>query len=313
MSRNDSTKKLTKIITVMIISICLILGLSSCMLIPSGDNYYDSSSDANDNITPRFASRPQGSADILEGNVLIISIYAKDSKHMWNDDDMAYTKKAMNTAVSWLESQSRKYAHSADIIYENGDLRYELKKEGLTDAALSDESSDRFLDFYDDVEEYIQTNIPVNALKKKYKARSAGFVLFLPAEGNSFTLPYVRSYSTTMKYYNEFTTLFLYDASLPNQYENPATYAHEMLHLFGAVDLYQKSKKDGITNSLVSEIKSDYPHELMYYTYDSNNASNFESINKSLSPYTLYFIGWSDGKKEIKKHPEIERDVRCAF
>lgn len=60
--------------------------------------------------------------------------------------------------------------------------------------------------------------------------------------------------------------------------------AHEILHLFGAVDLYPNHN---FPNFNYAELASVYPNELMRIQH--------KSIEKlSISPITAYFLGWKD-------------------
>jgi hypothetical protein len=92
-----------------------------------------------------------------------------------------------------------------------------------------------------------------------------------------------------------------------------STYAHEILHLFGACDLYEENKTDHISQELADYIADNYPHEIMYYTYEDDDTSNFDEITKEMSPVTLYFLDWGDGGAEIKQFPEIKRKYPCTF
>jgi hypothetical protein len=64
---------------------------------------------------------------------------------------------------------------------------------------------------------------------------------------------------------------------------------------------------------LADYIADNYPHEIMYYTYEDDDTSNFDEITKEMSPVTLYFLDWGDGGAEIKQFPEIKRKYPCAF
>lgn len=66
--------------------------------------------------------------------------------------------------------------------------------------------------------------------------------------------------------------------------KNPAVIAHELLHLFGAVDLYPTTYH---ANFNFTEIEEAYPDEIMRIQH--------KEISKlMLSPITKYYIGWED-------------------
>lgn len=254
---------------------------------------------------------PQGSAVYLRDNVLLISVYVTDGKAIWSEEDIAQTKKSMEVATDWIESQAAQYDVPLHLFWEEEDLNYEWNKRGL----LEESYSDIPYTYCNTVGEYLST-MPSKALRKKYKAGSIGYIFFYPASYSAYAYPYeaVGVDSIDRFAYNEFCTLYLYDGDEDDAlYETPATYAHEILHLFGACDLYEENKTDHISTDLVDHIERDYPHEIMYYTYEDDNSSNYEEITKMLSPYTLYFLDWDDGAKAIERFPEIEREAPAAF
>lgn len=66
--------------------------------------------------------------------------------------------------------------------------------------------------------------------------------------------------------------------------KNPAAVAHELLHLFGAVDLYPHQHHPGFN---YKDIKEKYPNEIMRIAH--------KNINKLIvSPITEYYVGWND-------------------
>tara|TARA_B110000093_G_scaffold25877_1_gene25015 strand:- start:19400 stop:19753 length:354 start_codon:yes stop_codon:yes gene_type:complete len=66
--------------------------------------------------------------------------------------------------------------------------------------------------------------------------------------------------------------------------KNPATIAHEFLHLFGAIDLYPNQM---YPNFNFKELEEIYPNEIMRITH-----KNIDKL--MLSPITKYYIGWQD-------------------
>lgn len=57
-------------------------------------------------------------------------------------------------------------------------------------------------------------------------------------------------------------------------------YAHEILHLFGAADLYVGSRDTFVTQPLAQYVLNTWPDAIMYYTYNSDNGISYEHIEK---------------------------------
>ncbi len=69
---------------------------------------------------------------------------------------------------------------------------------------------------------------------------------------------------------------------------DPMVIAHEILHLFGAVDLYKPKGKQYWENKDLELIQSEFPHSIMY------NISDKSQQDLEIDPFTQYCIGWSD-------------------
>ena len=63
----------------------------------------------------------------------------------------------------------------------------------------------------------------------------------------------------------EFSYMFMHSN---DEEETPAAFAHEMMHQFGAIDLYQEDEEIGLSEEEIGIIESDYPNDIMYTTYD---------------------------------------------
>lgn len=253
---------------------------------------------------------PQGSAKVLEGNVVLVSVYLIDGSNDYTKEELSYTRKALDMASEWLEGKAKEHGVSLKIIRNDTDLTFRYRADGM----LRESQKEISFTYTDTIGDYL-AHFDLSVIMAEYDADSVGFVIFLPGEGTSFAYPYTATGNAkwdAIGYY-EFSNLFLYDESAPDEYENPATYAHEIMHLFGACDLYEENKTDNISQELSDYVADTYPDEIMYYTYEDDDTSNFEEITKDMSPVTLYFIGWGDGGEEIRKFPEITRKYPCAF
>ncbi|MFT5822974.1 MAG: hypothetical protein ACI8ZM_004231 [Crocinitomix sp.] len=67
-------------------------------------------------------------------------------------------------------------------------------------------------------------------------------------------------------------------------HKNPSDITHELLHLFGAIDLYPHGQQ---ANFNYSEIAEKYPNEIMRISH-----KNIDKL--MLSPITKYYIGWEN-------------------
>ena len=82
-------------------------------------------------------------------------------------------------------------------------------------------------------------------------------------------------------FYHEYSCLYRYDVYAgEGESESPATYAHEILHLFGAPDLYEGSSDDFVDDALIAYVEETYPDEIMNSTYNDDGTSSFDSVHR---------------------------------
>lgn len=87
--------------------------------------------------------------------------------------------------------------------------------------------------------------------------------------------------------------------------EGAATYAHEILHLFGARDLYMTSITDGISSALVRHVGKKYPNDIMFSTFTKSGKTLKYKIVNQVDRVTAYYLGWKT------KIPEKQRGLLC--
>lgn len=257
-----------------------------------------------------WMDKPTGSAVYLDGKTVLVSIYMdedKSSSKGWSDKNIKKTQEYMDIAVDYLEDEAKSFDCEADLIYdtsENPNLMYfsdmNVIKEGMNDD-----------DAHDATDSWVEKNIDYLALLEKYDADSIGFMFFMNASGTSWCYPYY-PYPDEPEYgYLEKAYIYLYDEY--DDYETPATYAHEILHMFGAVDLYTRSKEDGVTKKIIKYVENTYPRDIMYTVYDENEESVYEYVPCEIGPITAYFIGFTKDCDDLKRFPGSKRKAKASY
>jgi len=153
---------------------------------------------------------------------------------------------------------------------------------------------------------FIEESIPYLALADKYQTDSIGYVVLL----NYFCARnYAISYymGGTDEGYHEKAFLFF------GAYEPPAFDAHEILHLFGAVDLYVADPFYGVSKDFLAYVKRNYPDDIMFSELGRSGKPVYDSIQSEISRITAYCLNWLDDIPELKQFPEFRRDVPAAF
>lgn len=251
------------------------------------------------------ALRPQGSVNLLEGKTLLITVYLRDADTSWTRREVSYVQKAMRLSAAYIARQAEACGKTADLIFEGEDLSCDIYYEGMLDDSLLEDST-----FYDTALALIEKELSIDALIDKYGTDSFGFVVLMPYWGGAYALPYEGEYDEDDR---EMCVISLYDDENDGEYQSVPVFAHEILHLFGAVDLYETNPSDGVSAALVTYIEENEPTELMYYTYEPDDTSSYDGISQTLSDATLYSLGLISESPLIERFPLLKREYAGAF
>lgn len=247
-----------------------------------------------------------GSAKYLDGSTVLVSLFIEDPSSSWTEDKKEIVMSKMDLANDFLVSEGNSYGKSVNLIYniyEHPDLAYTVSYSETIDD--SSRSSYHLLEY---ITRYIDSTIPTQEILANYNVDSIAYMCFLDKSGVSYTFPYYEGDSDL--YYYETCYMFL---KCDGDYEPPAVYAHEMLHLFGARDLYSTNQTDGITKEFVQHIETDYPNEIMLTTYDENWNNVQEYVSNEITDITAYFLGWTDEIPELETYPSIYYPYPASF
>ena len=226
-----------------------------------------------------------GTADTIEGKTIIISIYANDEIVTWNNDLESDKNKIDDTlnnlklATDYLTKEVSKYNKTAAFTYDwkkYSDLKYE--------ATFKDNIVDNYNDKYITQKEWIIDNIDILKLKQKYAADNVIFMYFFNTDNTNTAI--TSTYNLDLDIVNVFPENNRYIVP-------PATYAHELLHTFGAPDLYFENitiNQDYVDYLL--EIDSD---DIMFKVTDTS------LIIDEFTDLDAYYVGLIDS------HPDIEK------
>lgn len=211
-------------------------------------------------------------------------------------------------AVDWITQQAQTYNAQPKIYYDTGENNlstFAAYKAGLTEDTTTGTT------FYDDVDT-LTAQVDVEFIQQQYGTASIGYLIFLPVEGASYSI--LHYLEDGGNYLNEFSCLYLYDSYAGEKtYNSPTVYAHEILHLFGAADLYVGSRDAFVTQPLAQYVLNTWPDAIMYYTYNNDNGISYEHIEKTLCPLTAYRLGLVDSFPGSEQFPAATQDPPGVF
>lgn len=266
--------------------------------------------------TPTFTEEQKnyGSAALLTDATVLVNVFLNDAAHgqTWDAESRAAAVQRVQMAVDWIGTQAETYGAAVDLICD--------RSEDASDAALTrsymlqnnirgGENSNESAAFLDEMDTLCES-LAADSRLAAYGARHIAFLFFLPISGTSFTMAHYADDGEN--FYYEYSCLYRRDAYTDGEDESPATYAHEILHLFGAPDLYDGSSDAYVDEALVAYVEDTYPDDIMLSTYEDDGSSRFDAITKELSPLTAYCLGLADTCPELAQFPllaEVEPGV----
>lgn len=299
-----------KIITILALLLCSI-SLCSC-----GSSKYDE-------LSTRYDGEPYsdweeaatGSTKYLDNQTVLISIFLEDQDALWSSLDMELAYNNLDIACNYLIEEGKRYGKDVDLIYDTKkypDLEYHFTYNkpfpGSAGVGYSENEEDT-VDLVRATQDYISENISVEDIMKKYNVNSIGYLIFVDNEADE-ACAYNFKYGEDKYYYNEIAFINLRWDEERNV--NPDTYAHEILHLFGARDLYYTSKGDGITREFVDYVAKEYKKDIMLGS-STDGVSWDDKVTSEITNITAYFIGWLDDISELNEFPEIKTRYAASY
>ena len=230
-----------------------------------------------------------GSAKSLEGKNLIYSLFVDTPDAKWTDRDKKKVLQNLEIAKEYIETEAKSYRKKVDLVVdfeENEDLTGSAR---INFSLKDGEDYEEALD--EEITAWFDEQIDYEALCKEYKAKGIATIVFVNHKGSTYAICYDGID-------NPKESLVMFAG------EVPAVYAHEILHLFGAHDLYEDAE---YTEEVCEYVKKAYPDEIMYTVTDKNGRLNDSEIQNELSPITAYHLGWANYIEEIDVFPQLKR------
>lgn len=237
-----------------------------------------------------------GSAGKISETTVVVSIFADDSTTEWNFDSqtdksmMDTMLKHLASAATWLEAQCGNYGAQTSFIYdwkENPDLFYTMDF-GYLKMVRPD--SGGFLS----ERTRIRNTIDSEELKQRYNAQNIIYIFYFNTDETNT----VNSWCLSDVYGNsdeEVINIFVRDTYDTGGYylASASTFAHEILHCFGAYDLYYSSA--AIPKAYVDYCKSTGSRDIMY------TVNNGATITPKFTQLCAYYVGLVDSCSEVEK------------
>lgn len=234
-----------------------------------------------------------GSAPYLRGKNVLVSLFVATPESSFTKEEQEEALAKVSKAVTYIEEQAAVYGVEAEFVYDFSEYQ-DLKLEAQADFEINES-----VDFIDRLDEEIalwkQELVSYDELLARYDADGIAMLIFVNNPGISYAIVYDGTDSV-----QETVILFTGDYYKPGCEETATAYAHEILHVFGAHDLYEDAE---FTAEVSEYVALTYPQEIMYTVEERNG-----QITAQLSEITAYHLGWVDELAELKQFPQLARE-----
>jgi hypothetical protein len=232
--------------------------------------------------TNQATKRNNGSAGMLTGSVCLFNLFVNDRDSTWTRQERDAVRARMETAADFIALHARKYKKTLTIVqaYKDG-LRYEP---GLpTDMFVSPAWTEGVLKLTGAA----SGNELVEQVKKKHQVEHVLLVIHVNKKATSYALSYYDNIDPV--YTAERVVCF-------NRYGDgrqsaAATYAHEILHGFGAGELYFPFDEGDSRKKLGRSL---FPDDVMQRV-------DYDITRLNIGAYTAYRVGWRDSLADEHK------------
>lgn len=252
---------------------------------------------------------PHGSAGKLEGTIAVISLFASDPYNQWDCEDRndrnTYSRVYNNLKIAcdYLTTESAKYDKDVVFVWdwlEHPELYYEIEVTAdLTQALTNYVVIDQL------VWESIEKHVDSENVRHVLNADSVIYMVYVDSPKTNTGPSCTRNFYYGMSYPYEMVYLQMYSRGDKTP---PSVFAHEMLHTFGAPDLYWTDiyanyrLEYGITKEFAQKAAANNLNDIMRITWDVNTGRyQYYSISPEITDITAYYVGLIDESETVTK------------
>jgi hypothetical protein len=230
-----------------------------------------------------------GSAKALRGKVHVVNVFISDDRKGWDKEEKLSVLKGQDYGLKWVQRQVRNYLPESDLEFAVSTLG--LEKDIKTDKIYSS------IDPHVDVSVsawalywagYSSTQHFYDSIKAIDNADNVLVMLFANKTGRGYAQPSGTSNSES-PWFLEGTMMYA------NNYDGSGlsigTIVHEMLHLFGAWDIYNSNLQ---TAEVERNSRNIFPNSIMLQSHDLITQLTIDKLTAWCVGITDKYFGWYD-------------------
>lgn len=240
-----------------------------------------------------------GSCKYLKDRTVIVSIFLSDSEYAWNPEDdsdiklMDLERERLGVATDWIVKEADAYGIVPEFLFdwkENNDLKYMVAVDEDICNTENEES----------IWKIIEDEVESDALLSKYNAVNILYMIIqnIPKNWDLNALTWIYEEDD---YPYEYTLMYPY---YKGETVGAPSYAHEILHAFGAHDLYIANDNETyvVTEDYLKYLKEIGSRDIMYTVVGTDNRQPGNAIPCEFSGLDAYYVGIGDEPEEVEEY-----------
>lgn len=240
-----------------------------------------------------------GSSGRLEGRIAVVTILTNDTVSTWKlgeeQDFKRYSRVYNNLKIgcSWISQACQEYGREVEFVWD-----WVEHKELIYRTTLNREIASDYAGAYKDMQSYVGNCVDSDRIKKDLDANGIIYMVCVDTPSTNTTASSTFSWKRNSPCEDEMCFMLM---DYKGQINAPATFAHEILHTFGAPDLYYAGK-NGISQDYVDYAKASGTNDIMRVTWNlDSNYYVYDRVCNEITDITAYYLGLTDYSQTVEE------------
>ncbi len=232
-----------------------------------------------------------GSLKELDGEVLIVNFWVNcPNSKKWDTKKMNTYKPLYEKAGNWLSSKVKDYKKNLTFTNYDYPISKDFKLSFVPETGGEGDPITEILNFL----HYETESDFLDDLDKKVgkQYQNIIFTINLDGEGRSYA-----NNSTTLDNGTYFLEYFVFFTSYQGRSAldkvEEFVIPHEILHLTGAIDLYEEEYKEGVTTERMKAVQDNLYYSIMFVPSMSLLDDSVKTYDMNIDEFTAYLMGWN--------------------
>ena len=227
-----------------------------------------------------------GSARVLAGNIYTLACFVSDNNNEWTRQEKFKIYQKLYNAQDWLKNQALK--NEITLNFEGGNFGFDkdIKLDYIDYGTGSGREDINVLTTVFKKIGYTSNLNYYNWVLNNTNSQNTYVAIFVKGQGRSYSVAYTSELMDREKYFIECAVLYHQYYGGLGLYE--ATIAHEILHLFGAWDLYETFQQTRENDELAKKM---FPDTIMRRITLNINDLYVDEV-------TAWLVGWNNIEKD---------------